>query len=272
MNIAVLLTCHNRREKTISCINGLSFSEANIHFIVVDDGSNDGTVEALENLRGSFDRGKELTVIKGDGNLFYSGGMRKAMEYARQQDRYDLYVLVNDDVLFDKGILDKVGERLSDADTVLVGAMRGTDGHCTYGGVRYTKGIHYKKVIPEDVDRQCDTFNANFVAVPADIFKSVPIMDSHYKHSLGDFDYGLAIKRAGYRIEVMQDYAGICENNPSTGTWRDVNLSRIERLKKKGSIKGAPFKQWFYFLKKNFGFSYALVYSITPYLRILIGK
>ena len=272
MNIAVLLTCHNRKEKTISCINGLSFSDANIHFIVVDDGSNDGTVEALEGLRGTLEQGKELTVIKGDGNLFYSGGMRKAMEYARQQDRYDLYVLVNDDVSFDKGILDKVGESLSGTDTVLVGAMRGADGHCTYGGVKYTSGIHYKMVTPEDDDRQCDTFNANFVAVPADIFKSVPIMDPHYKHSLGDFDYGLAIKRAGYRIEVMQDYAGICENNPSSGTWRDAKLSRIERLKKKGSIKGAPFKQWFYFLKKNFGLSYALVYSITPYLRILIGK
>ncbi|WP_026512430.1 glycosyltransferase family 2 protein [Butyrivibrio sp. NC2007] len=272
MNIAVLLTCHNRKEKTISCINGLSFSDANIHFYVVDDGSGDGTVEALENMRNSLGHGKELTVIKGDGNLFYSGGMRKAMEYARQQDRYDLYVLVNDDVSFDKGILDKVGESLAGNDTVLVGAMRGADGHCTYGGVKYTSGIHYKKVTPEDDDRQCDTFNANFVAIPAGIFGSVPIMDSHYKHSLGDFDYGLAIKRAGYRIEVMQAYAGICENNPSSGTWRDAKLSRIERLKKKESVKGAPFKQWFYFLNKNFGLFYALIYSLTPYIRILIGK
>ena len=161
---------------------------------------------------------------------------------------------------------------LLDTDTVLVGAMRGGDGHCTYGGVKYTSGIHYKMITPEDDDRQCDTFNANFVAVPAGIFNSVPIMDSHYRHSLGDFDYGLSIKRAGYRIEVMQAYAGICENNPSSGTWRDVGLSRLERLKKKESIKGAPFKQWFYFLNKNFGLFYAILYSITPYIRIIIGK
>ncbi|MBE5823703.1 MAG: glycosyltransferase family 2 protein [Butyrivibrio sp.] len=272
MNIAVLLTCHNRKEKTINCINGLSFNEADIHFIVVDDGSNDGTEEALEDIQKSLNSGKKLTVIRGDGNLFYSGGMRQAMEYARQQDGYDWYVLVNDDVSFDKGVIDKVADRLSSTDTVFVGAMRSADGYCTYGGVKYTSGIHYKKVTPKDDNRECDTFNANFVAIPSSIFNSVPIMDIHYKHSLGDFDYGLAVKRAGYRIEVLPFFAGICENNTSNGTWRDVTLSRRERLGKKESIKEAPFKQWFYFLNKNFGLFYALVYSITPYIRIMIRK
>lgn len=272
MNIAVLLTCRNRKEKTINCINGLSFNNADIHFIVVDDASSDGTVEALEDAQKFLGQGKELTVIRGDGNLFYSGGMRRAMEYARQQNLYDLYVLVNDDVSFEKGILDKVAERLSSTGTVFVGAMQSAEGDCTYGGVKYTSGIHYKKVTPKDDNRECDTFNANFVAIPAGIFNSVPIVDIHYKHSLGDFDYGLAVKRAGYKIEVLPFFAGVCENNTSNGTWRDVTLSRRERLRKKESIKGAPYKQWFYFLNKNFGLFYAVIYSITPYIRILIGK
>ncbi len=272
MKIAVLLTCHDRKEKTIKCINGLSLNNADIHYIVVDDGSSDGTVEALEELKLSLPKGKELTIIRGNGSLFYSGGMRKAMEYALSQNGYDVYALVNDDVSFDKGILDKVVEAISDSEHVLVGAMRGADGHWTYGGIKYIGGVHYKMITPEDPDRKCDTFNANFVVVPAKIFNDVPIMDSHYKHSLGDFDYGLAIKKAGYSIEVMEFSAGICNNNTSDGTWRDTKLSRIERLKRKESIKGAPFMQWFYFLNKNFGLLYALLYSFTPYIRIMIGK
>lgn len=272
MKIAVLLTCHNRKEKTINCINGLSLNDAEIHFVVVDDGSSDGTVEALEELKLSLPIGKELTIIRGNGSLFYSGGMRKAMEYVKSRDEYDLYVLVNDDVSFNSGILDTTGERAICTDTAYIGAMKGVEGNCTYGGVKYSSGIHYKMITPEDNDRKCDTFNANFVVVPANIFSNVPIMDAHYKHSLGDFDYGLAIKKAGYRIEVLPYYAGICENNSSDGTWRDTKLSRIERIKRKESVKGAPFREWFYFLNKNFGLLYAIIYSFTPFIRIMIGK
>lgn len=269
MKVAVLLTCHNRKEKTIKCINGLSLNEAKVEFVVVDDGSTDETADALEQI------GDCVTVIRGDGNLFYSGGMRKAMEYCKGQAGStgidaDFYVLVNDDVEFDPGVLDKL--EVLPRDKAYVGAMRDSNGKCSYGGIKYVKGIHYKTVTPNDPDRSCDTFNANFVAVPAEVFRNVPIMDSHYAHSLGDFDYGLSIGRAGYKIEVLDFYAGVCENNPSEKTWRDTSLSRGERFKKKESVKGAPFGPWFYFLKKNFGLGYACVYSLTPYVRILLGK
>ena len=262
MKIVVMLTCHNRRAKTINCINGLSCSTADVHFIVVDDGSTDGTIEALE------DRA-DVTLIKENGNMFYSGGMRRAMEYALVNTDADYYVLVNDDVVFYEGILDKL--KLLKDDTVYVGAMKDSHDNCSYGGVRYYKGIHYNKVTPESVDRRCDTFNANYVVIPRGIFKTVPIMDAHYIHSLGDFDYGLSIRNAGYPIEVLDYYAGVCDNNTVTGTWNDRSLSRRERLRLKESVKGAPFKPWFYFLKKNFGLLYAVVYSITPYIRIIIG-
>ena len=272
MRVVVLLTCHNRCEKTIKCINGLSLNKSQISFVVVDDGSTDGTVEALEKLSG------DVTVIRGDGNLFYSGGMRKAMEYCRgtidsydnATDETDFYVLVNDDVEFRPGILDELNTL--PREKVYVGAMQDKSGKCSYGGIKYVKGIHYRTVTPADTDRSCDTFNANFVVIPSNIFRKADVMDSHYSHSLGDFDYGLSLKRAGYEIEVLDHYAGVCENNSSSGTWRDKSLSFSQRIKKKESIKGAPFKPWFYFLHKNFGLGYAIVYSLTPYLRILLGN
>ena len=65
---------------------------------------------------------------------------------------------------------------------------------------------------------------------------------------------------------------GLCNNNDNKGTWTDVNLSRIERIKKKESVKGAPTKQWFYFLEKNFGIFSAIKGTVTPFIRIIIGK
>ena len=269
MKIAILLTCHDRREKTVNCIRGLSKNKADISFVVVDDGSSDGTVEALEALKSELDFGKELVVIEGDGNLFYSGGMRKAMEYAEKSISADYYVLVNDDVQFDDGILDKITGAGIPKDRVLVGPMRDKNGKCSYGGVKYTRGIHYVTVTPDSSDRSCDTFNANCVVIPDSIFRAVPIMDKHFVHSLGVFDYGLSVKRAGYGIEVLDYYVGICENNSKANTWSDRSLSRVERIRKKESVKGAPFKPWFYFLRKNIRIGYAIIYSITPYIRIM---
>ncbi len=293
MRITVLLTCFNRKEKTVACIKSLAEGnkDYDFEFIVVDDGSKDGTIDAVEALENKIPNA-EIVTEKGDGSLFYSGGMRRAMDIAKERPESDYYVLANDDVVFDANILGRIigsginstkdrkeqdigidkRDNCRKSNTVIVGAMRDSKGNCSYGGIRYVKGIHYTTVKPSDSDRSCDTFNANFVVIPKEVFLTVPTMDENYRHSFGDFDYGLSIKRAGFCIEVSDFFVGVCNNNPSSGTWRDRSLTRAERIKKKESIKGAPAKQWFYFLKKNFGIGYAIVYSVTPYLRIILGK
>ncbi len=266
--VCILLTCFNRKDKTVNCIKSLlrGSDGLDLEFIVVDDNSLDGTVKALQELEAN------VLIYHGDGNLFYSGGMNMAMDVAKKRNaeaKYDFFALVNDDVLFDDGALQRIIENCDDK--VIVGAMRDTDGNCSYGGIKYDKGIHYHFVTPADTDRNCDTFNANCVVIPGRIFMAVPIMDKAYKHSLGDFDYGLSIKHAGYPIEVSDHFAGTCNDNPPEGGWTDRSLSRLERIRQKESIKGAPFKPWFHFLRKNFGVSQAIVSSLTPYVRILLG-
>jgi GT2 family glycosyltransferase len=185
-------------------------------------------------------------------------------------------ILVNDDVDFYPGILEKV--LACPQDRLYIGATVDDQGNFSYGGIRYhrnllgQKDIHYDMVPPEAEDRICDTCNANFLWIPGDIFMALPNIDPAYKHSLGDFDYGLTAGRAGYKLEVLDKYVGICPDNPLQISWRNPELSRLERIQKKESIKGAPAGPWFHFLKKNFGIGKALVYSATPYVRIMLGK
>jgi hypothetical protein len=80
------------------------------------------------------------------------------------------------------------------------------------------------------------------------------------------------MRRKGIPVQVSVSYAGICPDNDSTGGWTDRKLSRRERLRKKESVKGAPFRPWFYFLRKNFGLGQAILHGFTPYLRILLGR
>lgn len=143
----------------------------------------------------------------------------------------------------------------------------------TYGGIRYNrKGIRYEKVGIDTGERKRATFNANCVLIRFGIFIRRPVIDSHNIHTLGDFDYGLEMKRAGVKMKVADFYVGCCSLNVIKGIWDNISLSRREQNRKKKDIKGAPFKQWFYFLRKNFGWGSVLLHGFTPCIRIMLGK
>ena len=273
MKILAVFTCFNRKDKTKECIYTITKGNPNCDFtfVVVDDGSTDGTYEMLNVMQKQYD----IHCIRGNGNLYYSGGMRTAMSYIIENKikQFDYLLMMNDDVLFYPNSIEQILEesRLK-ANAVIVGTTQGSDGKLSYGAIKYIKGLHYKKCDISESDINVDTFNANCVLVPFKIFLEIGTIDNMYTHSLGDFDYGLAIKKKGYKLYPSTQYVGLCDNNSLSGTWQDTSLTMRQRIKKKESVKGAPTKQWFYFLKKNFGLCIAIKGSITPYIRILLGK
>lgn len=291
MRIVAVFTCFNRKARTQNCIHTLIRGNPGCEFtfVAVDDNSTDGTGEMLEALQ---KEGYDIRLLKGNGRLFYSGGMRLGMEYVLESaagkednnasndtssdasnDIYEYLLMLNDDVVFYENCIEKMAVQSKEqGNAVIVGAMCDRKQHMTYGAVKYTGGIHYRKLAISEWGVPADTFNANAVLIPYEAFWEVGAMDGHYIHSLGDFDYGLSIKRAGYTIHSSKEYVGDCERNPSTGGWQDVSLSRYERIRKKESVKGAPTRQWFYFLKKNFGLLTAVKGCVTPYIRILLGR
>lgn len=273
MKVLVLLTCFNRKEKTRKGIFSLIHNNPKhtFTFVIADDGSTDGTVEELK----IYKKKCNLHIIRGKGNWFYSGGMRHAMEYAlrRLPGDYDYVLLMNDDVEFYEGSVERLIEQSQEQNNdIIIGVTCNERGETSYGAIKYLTGYQYRVMELSDWKEKADTFNANCVLLPYIAFKSTGSMDKYYRHTLGDFDYGLSLKRNGYFMHPSKEYIGKCNNNSMRNTWRDTTLKRRIRLKKKESIKGAPTKQWFYFLNKNFGLITAVRGSITPFVRILIGK
>ena len=101
--VAVLLTCHNRKAKTLDCL--ASFYRAvfpagyTFDIFLTDDGSTDGTKDAVKKLY------PQITIINGSGNLFWAGGMRLAWETAMGEYSYDAFLLLNDDVMLNSRFL-----------------------------------------------------------------------------------------------------------------------------------------------------------------------
>lgn len=251
MSVLALFTCFNRKEKTEQCIHSIvkANPECDFTFVVADDGSTDGTVQVLERLKLKYN----IHVLHGNGSLFYSGGMRLAMKYVKQEmsRAFDYILLMNDDVVFLNSSVERMILQSKEQNhAIIVGGMKNEDGSHSYGAVKYTRGIKYKILATDEWEIEADTFNANAVLIPWRAFCDTEIVDEHYVHTLGDFDYGLSLRNNGYKIYTSKDYVGICNNNSAKGTWTDSSLPRKVRIQKKENPKGAPARQWFYFLKK----------------------
>ena len=201
--------------------------------------------------------------------------MHVGMNHLLEREKKAEYLLiVNDDVQFFDGTIERlVGCSLEKSDAIVVGATCDDHQKQTYGAVKYLDGFRIKyRMVQIGEEILCDTFNANCVLIPYNLFEKTGTMDSHYVHSLGDFDYGLSLKKVDGRIYSSDFYVGICNRNSIIGTWLDKSLPLKKRLQLKETAKGAPAKQWFYFLKKNFGTGQAVIFTITPYIKLLLGR
>lgn len=267
--VTVILTCYNRKKSTLNCIKKLLENNKNVdlEFIIVDDNSLDGTREAIIELK----RGN-IKLIEGNGNLFWNRGMYEGIKYLlNRNERKDYVLLVNDDVNFFDNCIEKlINQSKKSNGSVIVGATRDNDNNFTYGGIRIVSkfGIKTENVKPTDSNLLCDTINANCVLIPYYICKDVGNLDLYYSHRFGDHDYGFQIRRKGYEIFSSTEYVGICTKNEASNTWMDRDMGIIKRLKLKENQKGLPFKEWFYYLNKNFGITKAIIFSITPYIKI----
>ena len=92
--IAILITCFNRREKTLACLHDIYNSDKcediNFDIFIVDGGSSDGTYESILQMY-------PQVHIKKHQDLYWAGGMRKAWELAINYKNYDYFLLLNDD-------------------------------------------------------------------------------------------------------------------------------------------------------------------------------
>jgi GT2 family glycosyltransferase len=136
--VAVVMTAYNRKDLTLACLRSLRAQEVPgvlLDVFVLDDASTDGTSEAIA------EHFPEITVLHGDGKLYWNGGMRRAFGAAIAGD-YDYYLWMNDDTQLEDNalpVLLDTERRLRDRGEeaiIVAGSTRHPEtGELTYSGV-----------------------------------------------------------------------------------------------------------------------------------------
>lgn len=260
MRIAVLVTCFNRIDYTIRCLESLFIGSRDLDVFLVDDGSTDDTTVRIK------EQFSDVTVISGSGDLFWSRGMGLAWDVASQGD-YDFYLWLNNDVVLFPSALDdlfSVSKELGFRG-IVSGIVNSESGYPIYGGYDKTKRL----VNANGMINEIFYLNGNVVLIPRSVFEIVGKIDPVFHHDLGDVDYGLSARKLG--ISVVSTRKAV-----STGVLNDIcrerknNVSVFERFRKLYSPLGSPPKINFYFRRKHYSIFNAIVYYAFQHFLNLI--
>lgn len=269
--IAVIMTVYNRRNITIDCLKKIhslhveNNLDVNIDIYVTDDNSSDGTYDTIKNLF------PYVNIYKSEGNLFWGRGMLHSWKKAVEHGGYDAYLWMNDDnELFDFAL-----EEMFDCanktgwNSIICGCFRSSSGAFTYGGLDDER----RKVIPNGDMQEIVYMNGNLVLVPKNVVEKIGLIDPHFHHLGGDYDYGFTAKKNNINIYTTQRYIGISERNPN-GDNRGRRpgssiLKRIQDLYHCPFIENPP-QVWYEKRKHGKNLIYCIAVMIKMHVLVLL--
>lgn len=230
IKIAVLLTCHNRREKTLECLRALYQSLAyydrthtnaiDLVIYLTDDGCTDGTSSAIKQ---EFS-GKPIHILQGSGNLYWAGGMRLAWNEAlKRRDEWDFYLLLNDDTTLMQHALSELMStheysiKIYGKDGLYSGVTcsNSDQNTITYGGNVWTNrflGLS-QRVVNEAKPRSCDFTNANILLVAKVVVDKIGIFYRGYTHGCADYDYSIQASKKQIPVLLTSRVCGKCDDD-----------------------------------------------------------
>jgi GT2 family glycosyltransferase len=274
VTLAVCLTCFNRRETTLSSLRDLARcavpQQLNIKIYLVDDGSSDGTSEAVAC---EF---PDVELMHGDGSLFWGGGMRLAFGAAIEH-RHEFYLWLNDDVNLQPDALVRLIEThrfvsRGGRDTVIVvGAASDPEtGRLSYSGHRQSRinPLKFEYIYPDtEKPLLCDTMNGNIVLIPAEAARRVGNIDPLFPHTIGDTDYGLRARRLGIKTWMCPGYLATCQKNLRKWHWQQPEYSLWERIRFVNHPLGQPFRPYMRFAFRHGGL-WGAILALWAYRRL----
>lgn len=250
MRVAVIIVNWNGKRDTLQCLQSLSKeSYRNKEIIVVDNGSTDGSVKAIQDIY------PECSVIPEPENIGFAAGNNKGIKQALDRGA-DAVLLLNNDTTVAANLISSFLSTASVYPSSILGAkiyqmhhpskldhLGGNWNNATGNFDLIGKGessLYYTVSIAMDYVCGCAMF------IPSSIFHRVGLLDPDYFLYWEDSDFCFRAKRLGYLTRLCPE-AKVWHIGSSSMTthsiqtiyfwwrnrlrWIDKNLTRSEKIR-----------------------------------------
>jgi GT2 family glycosyltransferase len=258
--IDILIPVHNNLHLTKQCLPGLTrdIEQANNNtfsysITVIDDGSKDGTEEWIKN---NF---SYITLLKGDGNLWWSGGINKGAKHAFLKDQKDFVLLWNNDIIPEAGYFLQLSKIIATLDKETIIGSKICDLNnpdkiwCMGGKFNPVNGHKYMVVNQSKNDPEppkplkMDWLTGMGTLIPKEATEVIGYWDENrFPQYFGDTDFTYRAKLAGFKILVYRNLV-LYNDTINTGIMHGDKFSQLMKslvsMRSKYNIK----KEWSFY-------------------------
>ncbi len=209
MRLWICIPVFNRLELTRRCLASLrAQTYADYVVLVCDDGSTDGTAAYLA------EHFPEVTVLPGDGELWWTGATNRCIEYAlAHADAVDAVVTLNNDLEVEPGYLQALADTAERYPDALVGSA-GYDistGRLVDPGFRHSWWTSSARRLDPQTDALSDDPDVAEVThlpgrgtlIPLRVLRAIGLFDfDRLPHYGADYDLSFRAARYGYRVMI----------------------------------------------------------------------
>lgn len=269
----------NRRDLTLQCLRSLSRIDRtgiDVHAIVVDDASTDGTAEKV---REHF---PEVQIVSTEGNLWYTAGTNRGIAAALLHGP-DYVLCCNDDSIFEEKCVRNMVECAEKYSHSVIGAVL-LDWDAPHkvrqvapkwqlwgGGYR-----HWRKqtiwTIPQK-PWKVELIVGNCVLYPAAAIKEVGMMDEKRLIQYGDAEYTPRMRRKKWQLLIEPRARVFCEPNVPPPSLRQMSLRKGAKAVFTHSGQQHSLRRRFYM---TLGGAPSILQGILAlqifYLRLVLGR
>lgn len=273
IDIFALIPVHNRRDTSVRMLTSLKSAavpgDVRLTICVIDDGSTDGTAEAIRDVF------PDVRVEPADGGLFWSGSVRHGIDLFLDSQCSHLWLL-NDDMVLGTECLGHLTAFLRQERPWIISATIVDDaGKIIYGGIKRRSLFRFRKAGESDYDGnicRAEAVNGNCLLISRTALEAFELPPPGlYRQEGMDMYIGLEATRLGHMPYVLRN--AVCHAAPNeTKMWFYTN-EQPWRQRIKGLIgpKGLPPKMYWDFCRRFAGPLAPLVFP-RPFLRVAFPK